>query len=252
MKMRKEVISGIMLITIGSITGILGMIYGKMNVLNLGLSGIILGGIVLAIKSEDYVKRSSLETIVEALQEETKKIVRDLGLEGNAIYIPPTENLPHGAIFIPLYRDYDIDLARISYDTPFLTEVSSENQMGLIIGSSAVNLLKKFEEHLEGEITSVGEAESASSSVLKALELAESVYIEDVGDSFEVYVEPKNIEFCKRNVKDCRQVACPICASILLALAKGSGELIESESFEIVNKRVRIKAKKLGGAEKWM
>ncbi|MFA4647663.1 hypothetical protein P8X24_10545 [Pyrococcus kukulkanii] len=249
--MKRVLISGLAIIGIGIFVTIISVIMGT-DTLNIGLAALIIGAVVLAFKSEEYVRRDTLDLVVTSVQESLKKMINDLGLEGNAVYIPPYENLPEGGIFIPLVQDYRIDLGKLSEDSVFLTEVSSEREMGLLIKPPGGKIVEKFEEHLEGEITSVSEVESVSTAVLRFLELAESIHIEDAGDTFYVYVKPRNMEFCKRQVKNCNQVACPICSSVLLGLAKGSGQLLESERFEIVGERVRITVKKLGGISEWM
>ncbi|AMM53292.1 hypothetical protein [Pyrococcus kukulkanii] len=249
--MERALISGLAILGIGAFISTTSVIMGT-DTLNIGLAALIIGAVVLAFKSEEYVRRDTLDLVVTSVQESLEKMVKDLGLEGNAVYLPPYENLPEGGVFIPLVKDYRIDLGKLSEDSVFLTEVSSEREMGLLIRPPGGKIVEKFEEHLEGEITSVPEVESVSTAVLKFLELAESVYIEDAGNTFYVYVKPRNIEFCKRRIKNCNQVACPICSSILLGLAKGSGQLLESEKFEIDGERVKITVKKLGGISEWM
>jgi len=251
-RVKLELISGISIALIGTMMLLYSVVSGNSDFINMGLAGIFLGAIVLTIKGQEYVKRSTLSLTLRAYHESLRRIVEDLELEGNALYIPPYENLPKGGLFIPLRKDFDIDPGRFGEDIVFLTNVGSERQMGLLLRSPGLELLEKFEEHLEGEITSVGEVESASSSVLKALNLAKGVYIEESEEGFEIYVEPQDIAFCRRNISSCNQLACPICSSILLALAKGSKQIIESEEFSITGKRIRIKARKLGGVREWM
>ncbi|WP_225807152.1 hypothetical protein [Thermococcus bergensis] len=60
------------------------------------------------------------------------------------------------------------------------------------------------------------------------------------------------MEICRASIESCNQTACPVCSSVLLALAKGTGEVLESENFTITEYGIEIKAKKLGGVREWM
>ncbi|AEC51925.1 hypothetical protein PNA2_1009 [Pyrococcus sp. NA2] len=252
MRLRIELLVGASLAIIGAVILLYSAVSGNSEMINIGFAGIFLGAIVLTIKGKEYVKRDTLSLTLRSYHESIKRMVEDLELEGNSLYIPPYENLPRGWTFIPLHKDFDIDPGRFGEDIAFLTNVGSERQMGLLLKPLGLELLEKFEEHLEGEITSVGELESASSSVLRALGLANGVYIEEEGESFTIYVTPEDIGFCRRNIKYCNKVACPICSSILLGLAKATNEIIEAKNFSIEGERVKIEARKLGGVREWM
>lgn len=78
------------------------------------------------------------------------------------------------------------------------------------------------------------------------------MYIEEGDGGFKIMVKPTNMEICRASVESCNQVACPVCSSILLALAKGTGEVIESEDFSLKDYGVEIKAKRIGGVREWM
>ncbi|WP_048056189.1 hypothetical protein [Pyrococcus sp. ST04] len=252
--MRIQIITGIVAGIIGGIIVIIGVITQTPKMINLGFAGVFIGATILALKSGEYVKADALSSTLSSYHLTLKSIVRDLGLEGNAIYIPPYENLPEGGVFIPLSRDFDLDLGRLGEDVVFLSSAPSERQMGILLKPTGLHLVKKFEEHLEGSLNGigVGGVESVAGSVLKSLGLADEVYIEEGDDVYTIYVKPRQIKFCRSNIEDCSQVACPICSSILLGLSKGTGEVIVSENFTFERGRVKITARKLGGVERWM
>lgn len=253
-KMKIERTAGIVLITLGGSVLIYGLVNASQNKINLGLAGIFLGIIVLTFKSHGYVKRDALTSLTLPYVKMLQKIVDDLGLEGKALYIPPYENLGEGGVFIPLYENFDLDLGRLDGETVFLTNVGSERQMGLSIRPPGLDLLRKYEEHLgySLEDSNYKEVESVSSSVLRALGLASTVYIEEENSDFNIIVSPTNKDICRENISHCNQVACPICSSILLGLAKASNEVVMAENFSFEKHGIKIKAKKLGGIREWM
>ncbi|WP_324735261.1 hypothetical protein VFC49_08915 [Thermococcus sp. SY098] len=252
--MKIERMAGIALIILGATVLGYGLLDASQSKVNLGLAGIFLGVIVLTFKSHEYVKRDALDSLMLPYVKMLQKIVSDLGLEGKALYIPPYENLEEGGVFIPLHEEFDLDLGRLDGETVFLTNVSSERQMGLSIRPLGLDLLRKYEEHLEYylENSNYKEVESASSAVLRSLGLANTVYIEEENNRFRIIVSPINKDICRMNIDYCDQVACPICSSILLGLAKASNEVIMSEEFSFGKHGIEIKAKKLGGIREWM
>ncbi|WP_297437264.1 hypothetical protein [Thermococcus sp.] len=248
--MKLEVASGISLIAGGGLLALHGFIRGAVEHINLGIAGMFLGAILLTFKGKEYIKKESVELVGGSYESILERMVRNLALDGNAIFIPPYDNLPKGGLFVPLHEDFDLDLARLDENKVFLTDVPREKAMGLFLGPVGTPLVEKFEEHLEGPLNGIGSeaVESVASSVLKTLGLAEKVYIEEEDDTFRVIVDP-SIE-C--NVEDCEKTPCPICASVLLALAKGTNELLLIESVYEKEYGIEMRIKKLGGVEEWM
>jgi len=236
------------------ITGLALAIYGFMNVkttlTNLGIAGVFLGLVVLTFKSSDYVKKESVQAIMEPYRRIFSTFADNLYLEGNAVFIPPYENLPRGGLFVPLHDKFELDLARLDEGTVFLTDVPNDRAMGLFLGPFGDPLVEKFEEHFEGPLDGAGSGavESVAGSVLRYLELANRVYIEEKDRRFRVIIRP-TIE-CKS--ENCEKIPCPICASVLLALAKGTNQVLAVESVEEKDYGIEVTVRKLGGVEKWM
>lgn len=236
------------------LAGLALALYGFFNVeaklTNLGIAGMFLGLVVLTLKSSDYVKRESVITVMEPYRSVFSNFVENLHLDGNAVFIPPYENLPRGGLFVPLHEEFELDLARLDEETVFLTDTPNDRAMGLFLGPFGDSLVKKFEEHFEGSLDGAGvdAVESVAGSVLRYLELAEKVYVEERKGKFKVSVRP-TFECSPSN---CEKIPCPVCASVLLALAKGTGQILNVESLERKERDVEVVLKRLGGAEEWM
>ena len=232
----------------GGLIALKGFLGANQSYINLGIAGLFLSAVVLILKSSKYVKKDAVDVMLNSYKGFLKNLLSNLKLEGKAVYIPPYENLPKGGVFVPLYEEFDLDPARLDENTFFLTDVPSERSMGVLITSLGADLLEKYEEHLEAPITSVPEVESSAGSVLKALGLAKRVYIEENDENIRVIVSPE----ISCSPEECEKVQCPICASILLGLAKATDNLIGVESLEKKDYGIEIKAKKLGGVREWM
>ena len=90
--------------------------------------------------------------------------------------------------------------------------------------------------------------ESSAGSVLRVLGLAKRVHIEENESEIRVVLTPE----VSCNPEECEKAPCPICASVLLGLAKATDNLIGVESFEKKDYGIEIKVKKLGGVREWM
>lgn len=248
--MEAKNVAGALLIVLGGVAGVAGFLNGDARTTNLGLAGVFLGLVVLTFKSGGYVKKESVLAVMEPYRRVFSAFADNLYLEGNAVFIPPYENLPRGGLFVPLHEDFELDPARLDEKTVFLTDVPNDRAMGLFLGPFGDSLVEKFEEHFEGPLDGAGSSavESVAGSVLKYLELADRVYIEEKDNGFRVVVRP-TVE-CKP--ENCEKVPCPVCASILLALAKGTGQVLTIESVEEKDYGVELDVKKLGGVEEWM
>ena len=232
----------------GGLMVLRGFLAANQSYINLGIAGMFLGAVVLTLKSSKYVKKDAADMLLKSHKGFFKDFLSNLKLEGNAVYLPPYENLPKGGIFVPLHEEFDIDPARLDENTFFLTDIPDEKSMGLLITSLGKGLLEKYEEHLEAPISSVPELESSAGSVLRALGLAKRVHIEENESEIRVVLTPE----VSCNPEECEKAPCPICASVLLGLAKATDNLIGVESFEKKDYGIEIKVKKLGGVREWM
>lgn len=246
--MEMKYISSALLAIFGGTLAAWGFIHAETSYINLGFAAILLAAVVPVFKSSSYVKKDSVDLLVSSHRNLVDSLLKGLALEGKSVYLPPYKNLPRGGVFIPLREDFDLDPARFDESSIFLTDVPDERKMGLLLPTLGMELMEKYEEHLEGPLTSIPEVESAADSVLKSLSLAKRVYIEETEGGVRVIVTP-NFECSPVN---CERFPCPICASILRGIAKASEEVIAVESFSRRKGGVEISARKIGRVEKWM
>jgi hypothetical protein len=160
--------------------------------------------------------------------------------------------LPDGGVFIPLHENFDLDLAKLDENSFFITDVGREKEMGLFLAPLGKDLMKMYESYSEMDFTNAGlHAVENASVVLKSLGLAASVVVEEREEQIRVLVEGVKTKICS---KTCEQVACPLCSSVLLSIAKCLQELIVVESFKIEIERelVEITVRRIGGINKWM
>ncbi|NJE06977.1 hypothetical protein E3E31_00195 [Thermococcus sp. M39] len=249
-------VTGGLLIILGSVLTYYGGIVSNPRYINFGIAGIFLGLVVISLVPSKFVRYETFEAMVKPYLDFSKNFISNLALEGKAVYIPPYENLPKGGTFISLKEDFDLDLGRLDEETVFLTNVSREKEMGLLITPPlGYDLAKKFEEYSEIDLqnTEINLAITSASSVLKTLDLVGGIDFEENNEEIVLYIENIKPEFC-REVKNetCEKLACPICSSILFAIAKSQNELIKIESIKKYKDYTEVRVRRLGGVEKWM
>ena len=251
MKKGKYIAGGV-LIAIGAVFAFKGAMEGNQSVINVGIGGIFLGIIVLTFSTSDYIKYDAFKAMVLPYFQLCKGLINSLELKSKAVYIPAYGNLPEGGIFIPLHDNFDLDLAKLDENSFFITDVGREREMGLFLAPLGKDLMKMYETYSETDFTNAGlHAVENASVTLKSLGLAGSVVVEEKEEEIRVLVGGVKTKICS---KTCEQVACPICSSVLLSIAKSIQELIVVEGFkiEIEHGYVEITVRRIGGVDKWM
>jgi hypothetical protein len=248
--MKSKYIAGVVLIVIGSVLTFKGAMDGNQSMINAGIGGVFLGVVVLTFSTSDYIKYDAFKAVVQPYHKLTRDIVDALELKNKAVFLPPYNNLPDGGVFIPLHEDFDIDLAKLDNNTMFITDVGREREMGLLLIPLGRELMNEYESYSEMDFTNAGlNVVESASAVLRSLGLAKSVTVEESEDMIKVYVDGVRVNTCSTA---CEQIACPICSSILRAIAKSLQELIIVESFKFKDGFIEISARRIGGIDRWM
>ena len=248
--MKTKHIAGALLISMGAVLTFKGAVNANQSMINTGIGGIFLGVVILTFSTSDYIRYDAFRAVIQPYAELTRNLTETLELKNKAVYIPPFSNLPEGGVFIPLHDDFDVDLAKLDQRAIFITDVGREKEMGLLLAPLGRELMRMYENYSEMEFTNAGiyVVENAS-AVLRALGLAKSATVEEDEDRIKIYVEGVKVETCSAS---CEQIACPVCSSILLSIAKSLQELILVENFRFEDGFIEISARKIGGIDRWM
>ncbi len=235
---------GAALIGVGIILWYYGGTSSNTTFINLGIGSIILGLVVAAFPARGYVSKEALELSCSDMSGFFEKIVENLELGGNPVFIPPYENLPQGGVFIPKVKDFRLSLGRFDEGDVFVT--GSERETGVLISPApGYALLRYFEENY-GEIrnTDVAYASSVISGGLSALGIGSAEVFEE-DDTMEAYIKPllSKVDSVWSD---------PISSAVLLGVAMATGELISVEEVQRVNNYLRLKIRKLGSVEEWL
>ncbi|NJE62126.1 hypothetical protein [Thermococcus sp. 21S7] len=230
------------LIAAGVILWYYGGTGGSVSLVNLGIGSIILGLVSVALPLHGAVDSAVLPLVCGPSCEFLGALEKDLELQGDPIVIPPYENLPKGAFFLPRSRNFTIGLGRFGEGTVFVT--GSERESGLLISPPPGWGLVEYALENVGELsgTGLGYASSAVASVLSALGLGSAEVFEEEG-KINVFVKP----LCGSPV-----YADPVVSAVLVGIALGVEELLRVVSVGRSGEYLKITLERLGGIEKWL
>lgn len=226
--MNSKRIVGVVLMIFGAVTAFNGAMTASETKINLGICGIFIGAVLLS-----FSRQKNFANLFKPYHETLKCLASFLETKVS-VYIPPCERLPEGGTFLAVNEDFELDLARIDYSTPVVA--GREKEAGLLLKNLGIEIIREAEE----------QSFEAVSSVLKAMNLIRSARFYEEG-VIKIFIDT-SVNFCN---EDCKLVACPICSSLLMAIAVESRELIAVEKFK-VGERIEIFARKIGRVEEWI
>lgn len=207
-------IIGIILIIIG-----LGFFLDPTSLnMKIGFASILIGILMIFI----ITKKSTLQQIsgiqIKGNIEAVKKIIKELHLTGNAIFLPKTENLTEERIIIPPNNSDTIQIPNINNDNVFLTRWDSKN-LGISIPPSGLQLLNEIEKKEKFENTKIEDMDEKL-QIFVGMDLIKSISLKQVKNCWKLELE-KPI-FCPNDPNLCKQYPCPTCSAILTAITRTS------------------------------
>jgi len=186
--------------------------------IKIGFTSILLGTIVIFLITDRSVPKNTSDAKIEGNIDVVKKIIRELHLDGNAVFLPKSDILTEERILIPPNKTGIIKVPNIDDDDVFLTGTDGR-RLGISIPPSGLKLLKEIEKDEDFENTDM---ENIGEKLQKfvGMDLLKSVLFKKEQNGWKLELE-KPI-FCPNDQKLCRQYPCPTCSAVLTAIARAS------------------------------
>jgi len=240
------------LIIFGCIIIFYGISQLIVDIIGFGISSIIIGLIVLTFTPQSVIEKDIYEKSIMPIMEFFDAFIKNTSLSGNAVYLPPYLNLPKGGTFIPLKKDFDINLAVYDEKT---TIIKRGSESGLLISPpTGYYLYEKFHDYID--INKYDKANIAVlniSGVLKSFELVDSIEYMEEGDDIIVILENVKLKYCSNcDINVCKKVGCPLCSSVLFSIAKVLNRPIYVKSMEKKDNHVKITITKMDDMNKYL
>ena len=215
------------------ITGIILIIIGAVFLVNptsintkIGFILILLGIFMIFMITERSIPKKISDVQVEGNMDTINKIIKELNLNGNAVFIPKSDTLTEERIFIPPNRSGIIKIPNIddNNDNIIITGADGKN-LGISIPPAGIKLLKEIEKDRTFENIRPENIEEKL-QLLVGINLIKSVSFKKQQFGWSLEIEKHASSNNDHNLHS--QYPCPTCSAIITMITRA------------LNKKIRI------------
>ena len=170
--------------------------------------------------SQRYIPAATSDAKVKGGIKSIYRIIIQLGLKGNCVFIPKSKQLNEERIFIPPNHEGNIKIPKITDDTSILKDRNG-SCIGLLLPPSGLDLLDEIDKEKDFENTSLKNIESNLKKFI-GIDLYKSISLSKILNGYKLELEVDNPDFCFKNRRLCRQYPCPICSAVLTAISRST------------------------------
>jgi len=251
-------VSGWTMLGLGAVGLIASIFYTSQILAFIGLGLVFWGVIILYIQTEEYVKRSLLDTTTLPSLETLNKILQELDYKGKAVYLPPKylSDPEANKAYIPKQKEGKLPVPEQTQKQE--TKLFLENPNGLLLTPPGAELTRLFEKTLETNFTRTDLQylqQNMPKLFIEDLEIAQNFDLEIKNNKIHVKIENsayKNLNKEAENLSNLyTSLGSPISSAIACALAKASGKpiIIERQRISEDGKTIEIEYQILEGEE---
>ncbi len=169
------------LISIGSTSLIISIIYDSSIFAFIGLGLVFWGGILIYVQPEEYTKKVLLDATIFSSLENLNQIITELGYKGNAIYLPPKyfRGVETNKLYIPKQQREKLPDPELILNQE--KQFFLKNPEGILITPPGAQLSKIFEKRLDTSFTQADLQyfkQNLPRLFIEDLEIAETLEIE--------------------------------------------------------------------------
>ena len=184
----------------------------------IGFSSMLIGILIIFMSTKKSIHQQISDIQLRGNIDAVKKIIEELNLRGNAIFLSKTENLTEERILIPPTNSDIIQIPNIDNGNVLLKGLDGKN-LGISIPPSGLQLLNEIEKDDRFEKTNIEDIDEKL-QILVGIDLIKSLALKKVQNCWELELE-KPI-FCPNDPTLCKQYPCPTCSAILTAITRSS------------------------------
>jgi hypothetical protein len=225
-------VTGWALIGFGAIALITSIIYSSSIFAVIGLGLVFWGIIIKYITTEQYVKKTLLDTTTLSSLKIIDEMLKELNYNSKAVYLPPKylREIESNKIYIPKHENIKLPTPEqiLQEDKIFI-----RNPEAIVLTPPGNELTKLFEKTLNtifAKVDLVYLEQNIPKLLIEDLEIAEDVKIEIENSIIRVRIENSIYkDICKETEKlsdTSRSLGCPISSAIACTLAKATGKPI--------------------------
>ncbi|WP_457612194.1 hypothetical protein [Methanocaldococcus sp.] len=233
-----KVIGGLCVI-FGILLGIYGYFWNVFYFFNIGVGLILIGSIIIILSYEEYRYNINVKLFNDYI-DLIKKLIKSLEIENNGIVIPKGDNIKSEIIFLPIEKNYKINMALIDENILFVNS-DNKKEMGLIfspVGKSILEILEREEFNINSE--NLGDY---LSYMISFFDFGKDVAVEFKDKEIIINYKIKNDKFCKKMQEEklCEKFPCHVCGSIILVVSKVLKKILKIEEIKKDGNKIKIK-----------
>ena len=198
------------------IIGLLLLLFRTPQVLKFSFALIMIGVLMILLITEESVPRKISSAQIQGNLAFINRMIHELKLAGNAVFLPKSRLLTEERVFIPAQKTTGIQI-------PYVDDDVVITKGGLVVPPAGLTLLKKIEAEASFDRIGLENVEEklqtfVGMNILKAVTLKK----EQNGWKLELY----RPEPCRVHEPTCDQYPCAACSAVLTAISMASQEKI--------------------------
>jgi hypothetical protein len=214
-------------------TGAALLYYQTSLSIKLGLGCILIGLFSIVIISEKTIPETISNTQIQGPLQAIQKIISQLNLKGNAIFLPQNSIQNQQKIYIPVQNNDASALPDIDDELVFFTG-SNNTSLGISLPPSGSLLLEELEKETTFTNTAFDELE-AKLQLFVGKDLFQSIALKKINTTIQIKInKPLN---CPSNPSFCTQYPCPPCSAALSAICKATQQKLRIDSVQQKGKK---------------
>lgn len=188
--------------------------------MKLGFSSILIGILMVFIIAKKNIESQVNDIQIKGTSDAIRRVLQELHLKGNAIFIPKTEKLSEERMMIPPNNATIIQVPNMTKDTVFLLN-GGNKILGLSLPPSGLHLLAEIEKEQNLQHT-IMDHMNEKLQIFVGMGLMKSLSLNQVQSCWELELE--QLLFCPKDRTLCTQYPCPTCSAILTAIARTAND----------------------------
>jgi hypothetical protein len=172
--------------------------------------------------TEKSVTKKISEAQVEENLETVKKILKNLNLKGNAIFLPKSDNLTEERILIPPNNSGIVKIPNIDNNNVILTGMD-EKILGITVPPSGLKLLQEIDKNGDFEKTDIEHLEEKL-QIFVGMNLLKSLSFRKQKSGWYLEVEKPLFSSNGQNIQN--QYPCPTCSAVITAITRSLNQKI--------------------------
>lgn len=190
--------------------------------IKIAFASILIGLFMIFMITEKTIPKKISNLQIEGELHTVKKIIRQLHLEGNAIFLPRSDTLTEERILIPPKKSGIVKIPNINNDDIFLKGTDGRN-LGVSLPPSGLKLLKEIEKDGDFENTDIENIEEKLQTFV-GMNLLKSISFKKQQSGWKLEIDKPM--FCNNGQSLHMQYPCPICSAVITAITRALNEKI--------------------------